>query len=222
MRSLSNVTMLDLLPSTMRNDPDAIAASQAIAPDYWRLRQLADKVIIASNVDSLAEDWLDELANDLHVDFYNSRLPIEQKRQLVKQSSLMHQRKGTPWAVEELVRIVFGVGHVEEWFEYGGEPYHFRVYSSNHLATPEDARKFKIALESVKNLRSVLDEILILRTWGEVIERDYLTWQGVLNTNYWGDLLQSAWQTVSKKTWGALLGGNTWGNVYSYVWEEAI
>lgn len=220
MRRLDDVTLRDLLPPSFQNDPDAVAASKAVESHYHRLYQAASAAMVFSNLDNLPESWLDELANDMHVDFYDFSLPIESRRELVRQSIPMHRKKGTPWAVNELVRIVFGDGHVEEWFEYGGEPYHFRVYSANHLATPEDAKRFMAALGSVKNLRSVLDDILILRTWGEVLHRDYLTWQGVSGIHYWSDVLKMDWQGVKSDSWGNLLGDRTWGQVYSYVWEE--
>lgn len=220
MRKLGDVTLRDLLPPSLQSDPDAIAASQAISGHYHRLYQIAPAAMVFSNLDNLPESWLDELANDTHIDFYDRSLPVESKRNLVRQSIPMHRKKGTPWAVEELVRIVFGEGRVEEWFEYGGEPYHFRVYSANHLATPEDAKRFMAALASVKNLRSVLDDILILRTWGEVLQRDYLTWEGVLGLHTWQDALSMTWQDAKGKAWGSLLGDRTWGQIYSYVWEE--
>lgn len=193
MRNLDDVTLLDLLPSTMRNDPDAIAAAQAISPEYWRLRKLAPKVVVTANIDGLAEKWLDLLANDMHVDFYDHLLPIEKKRELVSQSIQMHRRKGTPWAVDELIRIVFGGGNVEEWFEYGGQPYHFKIYVPNPLTTADDAKRFLAALDSVKNLRSALDEIWTLRNWGLILERDGITWGGVLVLNTWGNVRGLIW-----------------------------
>lgn len=219
MNRLDSITMRDLLPPNFKYDPDAVAASEAIAPAYHRLYAVAGQAVVLANVDNLAEAWLDLLAVDMHVDYYDATLPAPQKRELVKQSIPMHKKKGTPWAVEELIRIVFGEGRVEEWWEYGGEPYHFRVHSTNPLATPEAARKFRAALESAKNLRSALDDILILRTWGDVLNRDYFTWQGVLGMHTWGDLATQTWGDVRSKTWGSILGNNTWGNVYSFIWE---
>jgi len=220
MSNLDNVTMRDLLPPNFQYDPDAIAASEAISQDYQRIYALASQAVVFSNIDNLAENWLDLLAVDLNVDYYDTTLPVEAKRELVRKSIPMHRKKGTPWAVEELIRIVFGEGYVEEWWEYGGEPYHFRVLSSNPLATPEAARNFRAALESAQNLRSSLDDILILRTWDNVLNRDYITWQNVLGLHYWQDISTLTWQSVLGKTWGQLLGENTWGNVYSFIWEE--
>lgn len=222
MRKLDDVTMRDLLPPGFRDDPDALAASAAIEEDYRRLYGLASQAIVFAGVDRLAGAWLDLLAEDLHVDYYDRSLPVERKRELVRRSIPMHRRKGTPGAVEELIRIVFGSGHVKEWWEYGGQPYHFKVVSSNPLATPEDARNFLAALDSVKNLRSVLEEIQINRTWGDVLKRDYLTWQNVLGLHLWEDVRRDLWSAWKERQWKDALGSNTWGNVCSYIWEDEL
>lgn len=245
MNKLDSITMRDLLPPNFKHDPDAIAASAAVAPDYHRLYALAGQAVVLANIGNLAEEWLDLLAADMHVDYYDITLPIEKKQELVRQSIPMHRKKGTPWAVEELIRIVFGEGHVEEWFEYGGEPYYFRVYSTNKLATPEDARKFRVALESVKNLRSALEGIYVLRTWYEVLlphtwdehtggnweSAAEKQWSGINGENVWADTIDGkpwsrykdqSWGEFSALDWQDILGKRTWGQVYNYVWEGTL
>jgi hypothetical protein len=53
---------------------------------------------------------------------------------------------------------------VEEWFEYGGQPYHFKVLTTNTSATTTDVQRFTRAVESVKNARSVLEAVEITAT----------------------------------------------------------
>ena len=85
MRNLSNITMRDLLPPNLKDDPDAIAASAAIAPEYWRIFRMAPAAIVFSNIENLSSEWVDLLAVDLHVDYYDKMLPIEARRELVRQ-----------------------------------------------------------------------------------------------------------------------------------------
>ena len=66
---------------------------------------------------------------------------------------------GTPAAIEQVVRTIFTNGTILEWFEYGGEPYHFKAAA---FLTPEDASalpRLRATIERVKNLRSWLDDL---------------------------------------------------------------
>ena len=62
-------------------------------------------------------------------------------------------------AVEELITSVFGEGRVEEWFDYGGEPFYFKVYT-NATFTEDMISKFDNMLEKVKNTRSKLETVV--------------------------------------------------------------
>lgn len=85
--------------------------------------------------------------------------------------------KGTPSAVEELISTLFDEGRVEEWFEYGGEPYTFRVVTNNSSVTQDRAMEFIKALNSVKNARSWLDRVIITQ-----MEDMQLYFAGIVHT----------------------------------------
>lgn len=158
---LSNINLLSLQTSFMRQDPTTQALCAALEPQF---RKLADEVkacLIYAKVDELDNTALDELACEMHVDFYDANASLEQKRDLIKKSLIIHETKGTPYAVETLISALFGEGYVEEWFEYGGDPYTFRVLTNNAAVTNEKAQEFIKALNSVKNARSWLDSVII-------------------------------------------------------------
>ena len=123
----------------------------------------SDNVLLAliyPKIDELAENVVDNLAVQLHVDFYDYTLPVEKKRALVKQSIAWHQIKGTKAAVEQVIQTVFNTGRVQEWFEYGGSPYHFRVdvIESDDIDAATIGQVIK-AINATKNVRSWLDGI---------------------------------------------------------------
>ena len=68
----------------------------------------------------------------------------------------MRRSIGTIAAIARLMTGAYANCKVEEWPEYGGEPYHFRVtvFGSTDPKQEEWARK---AIEHTKNLRSILD-----------------------------------------------------------------
>ncbi|OLS34227.1 phage tail protein I [Alkalihalophilus pseudofirmus] len=158
------VPLLDLLPPSLKHDPDIIAASRAIDTGFLLLADEVNNLILLPRVNELSEDLLDHLAYYLHVDFYDRSLEIETKRKLVKDSLYLHQIKGTPKAVEHLIETLFDEGQVQEWFEYGGEPYTFRVITSNPTVSNERASEFIRALDSVKNMRSHLESVILEQT----------------------------------------------------------
>ena len=85
---------------------------------------------IISRIDELDSDILDSLAWQYNVDFYDPAINVENKRKLIRESIAWHRLKGTSAAVNQLVSAIFGPSSVQEWYEYGGEPYHFRITSS--------------------------------------------------------------------------------------------
>ena len=69
---------------------------------------------------------------------------------------------GTPAACNQIMEAMFGDGHIEEWFGYGGEPHHFRALVGNGSPIGvEVLAEFRRALDQVKRLSSWLDEIII-------------------------------------------------------------
>lgn len=162
-KTIYDVRLVDLLPESLKNDPDIIAASKAVDLSFSVVANAVNKALILPRIDQLESDVLDHVAYFFHVDFYDRSLDIETKRRLIKESVYIHQVKGTPAAVEILIETLFDEGVVEEWFDYGGSPYRFRVVTSNQSVTQERAEEFIRALNTVKNARSHLDNVIILQ-----------------------------------------------------------
>lgn len=177
MIDIQNVSLLDLLPPNLKHDPKVAAAAQAIQGELQQTTLAISKLSIFDRLNTLNDAEADELAWQLHVDFYDATLPIEQKRALVKNAIRFHRRKGTTAAVEELIAILFGTGAVEEWFEYGGEPGYFRVRTSDPSATNERAQEFVQAVDSIKRLSAWLEAVIL----EETIEMTDMYYGGVLH-----------------------------------------
>ena len=74
-----------------------------------------------------------------------------------------HGIAGTKAAVEELASSIFDTCEVQEWFEYDGEPYKFRIIVGAQERA-ENVERFTTLLEKAKNLRSHLESVSILRS----------------------------------------------------------
>jgi len=161
MVDLFNIRLEALLPDSLQQDPDVVALAKAITPELQEIALAIANCVLISRIDELSGPVLDLLAWQWHVDFYEITLPIEQKRELVKNAIAWHKRKGTPSAVEELVRVTFFSGDVVEWWEYGGNPGYFKVIITDPSATNERAQEFIAAVNSVKRASAWLESIEI-------------------------------------------------------------
>ena len=104
---------------------------------------------------------MDVMAYDLHVDWYDYSYPIEVKRRTIRDSIQVHRRLGTKYAVEKALGAVYPGTKVEEWFEYGGDPYKFRVVIGATEAGITADRQAAVLdrVRFYKNLRSHLEAI---------------------------------------------------------------
>ncbi|MDR1651861.1 MAG: phage tail protein I [Synergistaceae bacterium] len=163
-RDIYGISLRDVIPSSIASDPQIQAMIDALDPELQSVSLDTREALIYSRINELPEDVIDLLAWQFHVDFYEPMdLSLEIKRGLVKTAILVHKRKGTRWAVQELCGVVFGDTEVSPWFEYGGEPYHFNVSIDATLPSQDAWEKFFIALEVTKSVRDWLDAIEIRR-----------------------------------------------------------
>lgn len=158
---LSNIEVLKLIPQFMRDD-DAVrglaAAIDKIVPD---LAQSLSSLSTWDHIDSMSDAELDALAWELNIPWYDTTSTLSIKREVVKNSDKVYKRIGTKWAVENIIKTYFGDGYIMEWFEYEGEPGHFRVYSSNPSLNNERLTEFLDLLNKTKRASAKLDGISI-------------------------------------------------------------
>ncbi len=148
-------------PPVLQQDESMLALGRLIAEELHITTQQTSKNIIYANIDNLPEYWLDILAYDMHVDWYDYDYPIETKRKVLKNSVRVHQKLGTKYAVETAIQSVYQSAKVEEWFEYDGEPYYFRLHidiGNMGLSENETERTIKM-MKYYKNLRSHCEKV---------------------------------------------------------------
>ena len=74
-------------------------------------------------IDEVPEPVLDLMALELNTQYYEQSLPRETKERLVSQTLVWYMHAGTPSVLDEFLGTVLAGGYIEEWYEYGGEPY---------------------------------------------------------------------------------------------------
>ncbi len=154
---VSELEFLRLLPAFMRDDEAAIALSKAmnrlIGEPSKRLKTLR----VWDNIDNINEAECDELAWELDVDWYDSTgMSLGEKQATLKIAQQIKRKRGTKWAVEQLISAYFGEGYIMEWYEMYGTPYTFVALTTNPHITAQNFGKFVEAVKAAKNVRSHL------------------------------------------------------------------
>lgn len=151
--------IIDILPENLKSSPEAMAISHALERANKKLIKYANTTSVYAEINGLPEDLLDLLAIELRSQYYNQNLNVDTKRKIVSNTLLWYFKAGTPSSVEELVNTVFGIGKIEEWFQYDGEPHCFRVNIRNMEVNHEERKNFIALLECIKRESSYLEDI---------------------------------------------------------------
>ena len=160
MIELHELKLSDILPERLKTD-EVIALANALDGELQEITKAIDEVIMMPNIMGQPEDIVDSLAWQLHVDFYEPLgLNLDKKRALVKNSLIWHRHKGTKYVLEDMIRILFLEDFsIEEWFEYGGEPYFFRIISNDSMTDLRQYEDLIRAIYKLKNERSWLESL---------------------------------------------------------------
>lgn len=156
-----SIDFTDLLPQPLKDDASTLALAQVVADQLQITANLIKQNIIYPRIDELDEKILDILAYDLHIDWYDYSYSVAEKREVIKNSIQVHRKLGTKYAVETALGNIFPGSKVQEWFEYGGDPYMFKaiigITSSGLTAEKQTAVLDKV--QFYKNIRSHLEAI---------------------------------------------------------------
>ncbi|WP_457641875.1 phage tail protein I [Persephonella sp.] len=153
----------EIVPPNLLQDENIKALVEAIEPEFEKVEQEIINVLIYPRIDELNEEVLDILAYQFHIEGYDLATDITEKRNLVKKAIELHRYKGTKYAVEKACKALNIKPIIKEWFEYGGQPYYFKVDLSlnNKQITPELRNKLINFINEYRNERSWLDELIL-------------------------------------------------------------
>ena len=170
MIKLYDSQITDILPEYFSDKANVKALAFALNRALQKFMLYCSHISVFAVIDELPGYVVDRMALDLNTQYYDDSFNIVTKRNLVKNTMLWYMTAGTPKAVEELIGIAFGAGSLKEWWEYGGEPYYFRVRAEVPL-TESSIEKFTRIIQNVKNARSHLEAVEVFR---EIYQPIYL------------------------------------------------
>lgn len=156
---LTPANMMRTLPGMLAMDEGMNLLAQMVADGVVMLAESSSLVQIYARIDELDERVLDILAVDLRADWYDFNYSLETKRAMIRDSFYVHRKKGTKGAIAKALSDIFPNSTVQEWFEYGGDPYYFRVVIDvTDAREPAQLGLLKKAIEYYKSYRSHLEE----------------------------------------------------------------
>lgn len=158
---LNEADLMRLLPQFMRNDKNTKAFVYAVQSKLIEVASKIEHAQLYSRIAVLAEEVLDELAWQFNVVEYSTDYDISIKRDLIRGCMELHFKRGTVEAVEEVVKKIFDDATIEEWFDYGGSPYYFKIHTSNTSATDEMIQEVTRIVKETQNVRSYLEAVII-------------------------------------------------------------
>lgn len=165
-----NRPLVDTLPQGIGQDEAIKKLAISAGGVFSKTEADVDIILLLANIDKMGDALLDTLAWQYHVDFYEVNASLTEKRHMVKESIKVHRIKGTPQAIEAACKSRAKEIEVKEWFEYGGEPYHFRVVIVDGDLSDEDSlAKTSDIVEKTKNVRSWNDGVIYSRSVGSKI-----------------------------------------------------
>jgi len=151
--------LTDIMPGNITKKPEVKALSYALQQACRLLYRYSQRLYIYTDLDRQPEEITDLLASELRTQYYRGAPDLATKQRLVKNTLMWHMSAGTPGAMLQLMQAVFGGGEVEEWFEYGGKPYCFRVLAGVDSGAEADIGEFIRLANSCKRLSAHMDAL---------------------------------------------------------------
>ena len=209
-RNLEN--LLNALPPPLQGDSIIQALAETAAEALADRAAETDWPRIYTRLDELPEELLDILAYDFKVDWWDPDYTLEEKRRVLRDSWYVHRHMGTRAAVETALKAVYRDATVLEWFEYGGKPGYFRLWTdvTNEDFVPALRREILRRMNYYKRLSAHLESAGYYMRAEPARAYAYLAYGGRAETR-WGGIVQppsvgppKVWTTV---IYGGVLSG---------------
>lgn len=183
MINLSGSRFTDIMPENLASQAEVRAIACAVGRQVEKLCAYSDAARTYAAIATMPEWLLDYMAVELRTPSYKESYSIKTKRALIQGSLLFYTQMGTPAAVNRIIETIFETGYIEEWYEYGGDPHHFRAYvGDGGQVGPGELDEFRGILSTVKRLSSWLDEIVTIAAFEPETIHTGGAWGSVMQT----------------------------------------
>lgn len=217
MIKLSESRFTDIMPDNLASQVETQAFAYAVGRQIEKLCAYSDAARTYAAIATMPEWLLDYMAVELRTPSYDENYSLKTKRALIQGSLLFYTQMGTPAAVNRIIETIFETGYIEEWYEYDGDPHHFRAYvGDGGEVGPGELEEFRRVLSSVKRLSSWLDDIITITA----MDPDMVTFTGTMGKGYTSTPLPEA--AVDYHLEDMIRAGGTFGTITQTAIPAAI
>ena len=217
MIKLSGSRVADIMPDNLASQVETQAFAYAVGRQLEKLCAYSDAARTYAAIATMPEWLLDYMAVELRTPSYDENYSLKTKRALIQGSLLFYTQMGTPAAVNRIIETIFETGYIEEWYEYDGDPHHFRAYvGDGGEVGPGELEEFRRVLSSVKRLSSWLDDIITITA----MDPDMVTFTGTMGKGYTSTPLPEA--AVDYHLEDMIRAGGTFGTITQTAIPAAI
>jgi len=207
----------DIMPDNLASQVETQAFAYAVGRQIEKLCAYSDAARTYAAIATMPEWLLDYMAVELRTPSYDENYSLKTKRALIQGSLLFYTQMGTPAAVNRIIETIFETGYIEEWYEYDGDPHHFRAYvGDGGEVGPGELEEFRRVLSSVKRLSSWLDDIITITA----MDPDIVTFTGTMGKGYTSTPLPEA--AVDYHLEDMIRAGGTFGTITQTAIPAAI
>lgn len=166
MKTLEEISLLDILPDSVSRDATVQAIAKAVDPQLKFISVNVDAPAIYSNIDKLPGDILDHLAVQYDVATWRDYWNLATKRSVIKTAIADKRIVGTVAAVENAIKSLGSSAKIVEWWQTTpkGTPHTFKIYISLNdvegTVTEQMQEDIILLIDAAKPKRSHYDMIL--------------------------------------------------------------
>lgn len=160
MTNLRDLKLQQVIPGNLTQDEKVRHLAQSVDTNMREVNDWADKLNYKLCLDDLPTAIINHMLYENHLTWNEGLLLAEthaQKVELLNAAIELHRTKGTPYAVERVLDVLGLKASIKEWFDYGGDPYHFKLkFDINwdfHIPI------LKMLIDEYKNERSWLENL---------------------------------------------------------------
>ena len=163
MSKLMEVNYQDIFPENLKKYKNLRILSKNFEDIFKKyIIHNIDKLAFIYNLDLLEDRILDEVA--YYFNMVQKMIAfLALKIKLIKSAYWIHSKKGTKEAVISQLKILNYKIDIKEWFEYGGKPFTFRLFTENQNKDKDWLKRVVELIKEYKNVRSILEALYLLK-----------------------------------------------------------
>lgn len=154
---MNDIDILRDTPPSLQDDTSIRALAEGITRQLLKVDAAIKAIELWDDLSTVSDSLLKHLAWQFHVDDWSDSASRAQRENLVKKAIDWHRHKGTVGMVEDAVSTFYQDAALQENWEYGGEPYHFRIVLYGNQMDTKQRLKLLTQIKNLKNTRSWLD-----------------------------------------------------------------